>query len=178
MRDFVHRAQPPSDGRDRGGAGHLDNCGVGVGTYPPHMEVGNPCVSGRFDQLANLILHMLVCSVQKNGRRVAHQGPRPARHHGSADDAHDGIHPHPAEITAAQQRGDGKNRGQRVRNDVNVSGPQIIIPPLGVAMVMVVIMMVPVRMTAAQEQGACNIHRQADERNPGRSPERDLDRLE
>ena len=77
--------------------------------------------------------------VEQDGARCAQQADRPVGDDGRAHEPHDGVHPHPAEEAARQQRRDGQHRGQRVGQDVRVGGAQVVI---------VVVMTMAVRMAA------------------------------
>jgi hypothetical protein len=59
-------------------------------------------------------------SASKDRGGIAHQAPGPASDHRRPDDAHDWVHPYPAQIATCQKSRDGQHRGESVGEDVHI----------------------------------------------------------
>jgi len=88
---------------------------IGLPAHPPHMQVGDPRVTGvrtglhRLpDLLDNGVIHF---TVEQDLRSFGQEVPGPERYKPCADNAHDGIEPRPAVEQAAGQRDDCENGG-------------------------------------------------------------------
>eukprot|EP01022_Parablepharisma_sp_SALTPOND_P021856 TRINITY_DN43714_c0_g1_i1.p6 TRINITY_DN43714_c0_g1~~TRINITY_DN43714_c0_g1_i1.p6 ORF type:complete len:319 (+),score=122.47 TRINITY_DN43714_c0_g1_i1:1736-2692(+) len=108
--------------------------------------------------------------VQQHPARVAHEPPGPAGDDQRAHDAHHRVHPHPAQILARGQGGDGQQRGERVGQHVQIGGLQVVVHlvvVVGLAVVvgMVVTMAMAVIVVVAEHQGADQVDHQADHRH-------------
>ena len=152
-----------------------ENGGVGVWADAPDVEVCDLRVAWAFNLLADFLNQVRIGRVEQDARRIPHQAPRPAGDDDSADNAHGGIEEGPSGIFAGDERDDCQDRRQRVGEDVEVGGAEIVVGRGAVVMIMVVIMNVvmvvvmPVMMVvavmvmaAAREQGGADkVHQQA-----------------
>src|SRR3546814_17839354 len=78
-----------------GRADDADDRGMRLPPDAPDVEVGDTCVAGSLDPIANLCDAMRVGAVEQHRRGVAHQRPRPGRDPDGADAPHNRGPPHP-----------------------------------------------------------------------------------
>ena len=137
---------------------------MGVRPNTPDVQIDKLGVTRSLDQFLDFLGNVLVGPIQQNGCRIPHEGPGPTGDHHATDHAHDGIEPNPPEIATCKKGDDRQNGRERVSDDVDVGGTQIVVrAAFGSMMVVtvVVVLAVMVLMPAGQEEGTDDIHAKA-----------------
>ena len=140
----------------------------------PHMQVRDPI--GRvsfngFAQHGEVMVFGLV--IEQNPRGIANKAPGPAGDQRRAHNTHGRVQPTRAHILACQQGHNRQQRGQRIRQYMQVGGAQVVIVPvvrvpLIISVIVIVIMVSVVSMIVLmrsrhQHPGTDNIHQQAND---------------
>src|SRR3989344_3188246 len=104
MADFVNRLQAFTNafGVCSGLANDADDRCMRLRPNPPDMQVGDGCIAGPFNQLANFLCNLLIGLIQQDARGDTHQGPCPSRDDNGTHDAHCRIQPYPSEVAASE----------------------------------------------------------------------------
>ncbi len=127
------------------------NTGFMVGTDAPDMQIAYPMIRHTGHQRLDAIaLGLAASGVQQHRRSITHQTYGPATDDHRAQDANKRIEPGQAEELARQQGADGEHRGQRIGQNVQIGGTQIVIMVMalmlmlsvGIMLMFVYIMMV------------------------------------
>lgn len=133
-------------------------------TDRPHVQVDDLLffVLQGLTELAEALFVGLV--IEKDVACFSEKSDRPVCHENRADDAHDGVHPDPAEKLGGEQREDGGDGRKRVGHYVQVGGTEVLVFAVSVAMPMVVVvsMMMVVSMMVTEDEHASAVYDQSD----------------
>lgn len=116
-----------------------------TGPKLPHVQIRNP-IPVLFDYRTYLVRQILarLDIIQQHAAAIPDQPHGPAGNHQSADNTHQRVEPYPAVDAAGCERDNRKNRGQRIRQHMQIGGTQVVVPGLGGGVVVSVIVIVPV----------------------------------
>ena len=145
------------------------------GPDAPQMQIGDPILATLQAAHHRTRQRRVGPHVEQCGSRRAHQSPGPVGDHAGADDAHQRIHPDPAQLAAGKKARNGENRHRRVGQHVDIGRPEIQVAVMACCMIgMVVVMIVRMRlamivamtvimiMLVTQQPGAGQIHAKAE----------------
>ena len=114
----------------------------------PDVQVGDAVVGVRLDGARDRGPGIVVGGgVEQDVAAVAQQAPGPARDHRRAEHPDHRVQPGPARVLARDQRHDREQRGERVREHVEVGRAQVVVRvnvAVVVVMVMVMVMVIVV----------------------------------
>ena len=107
---------------------HANDGRVEAGANCPHMEIRDAIVPYSLDCLADCAADRLRCLLVKQySARVPEKAPGPVRDEDSPHDAYEGIHPNESEEFSGEEGDDGKQRRERVCQNVEVGGAEVMI---------------------------------------------------
>ena len=146
----------------------------------PHVEIGEPVVALQFDGLAHSFADLGPSgAVEQHVAGIAHQAERPDQDHDRTHQTHDGVEPDLSPQGTRQQRDDGQHRRRGIGHHMDIGGAEVVVVVTTMAGCMIVLMLaaviVPVVMVAGalQDQGAGQVHDEADDRDDERPAELD-----
>src|SRR3984893_6315157 len=112
----------------------------------PDMEIGHDGIAVAVDCAANFFRQIRSdgSAIEKNPAGVAQENVGPGENDAASDQPNHGIEPGQAEEFARSQRNDREERGESIRQHVQIRGPQIEIGGMGMIMSILAMMIVVV----------------------------------